>query len=317
MSKFSGLEVAVDVVLVLEVLERQDDASGVETSVALGDRTPDAGEVVEELAAHDCLHAHVQHAGVLERRDQPDQVRRVAVLHHVPLLPDVVLQLRGDDLRLAQLLHREDALAARMPAQQNLAERADAQHGFNFKVGHRLGRQRASRVVRHLIVVNGDAVLVLGLLAELPGERSHVRVEVLLRERQDESAAPLDGRRRRSRVGGEQRQLAEVLAARDELQHLVLRAARVGGRGGLAFAVYGDVSGLDDVKLISGVALTEDDLTFRVLPGLQVRHQRRSLRVREGLEQRDVLQTPQPRLRRHRGETLAEKVLEVAAVEPK
>ena len=47
------------------------------------------------------------------------------------------------------------------------------------------------------------------------------------------------------------------------------------------------------------------------------KEQRRSLRIGEGLEQRDVLQTPQPRLRRHRGETLAEKVLEVAAVEPK
>ena len=56
---------------------------------------------------------------------------------------------------------------------------------------------------------------------------------------------------------------APCLAARDELQHLVLRAARVGGRGGLAFAVYGDVSGLDDVKLISGVALTDDHI-----PGL-------------------------------------------------
>ena len=40
-------------------------------------------------------------------------------------------------------------------------------------------------------------------------------------------------------------------------------------------------------------------------------------RVGERLEQRDVLQTTQPRLRRHRGETFAEKVLEVAAVEPK
>ena len=303
--------------LVLEVLERQDDARGVETSVALGDRSPDAGEVVEEFAAHDGLHAHVQHAGVLERRDQPDQVRRVAVLHHVPLLSDVVLQLRGDDLRLAQLLHREDAGAARMPAQQNLAERADAEHGFDFKVRHRLGRQRSSRVVRHLVVVHGDAVLVLGLLAELFGERSHVRVEVLLRERQDESAAPLDGGRRGSRVGGEQRQLAEVLAARDEFQHLVLGARRVGGGGGLALAVYGDVPGFDDVKLIPGVALAKDRLPFRVLPGLQVRHQRRSLLVGERLEQRDVLQTPQPGRSRHRGETLSEKVLEVAAIETK
>jgi hypothetical protein len=48
-------------VLVLQVLERQDDAGGVETRVSLGDGAADAGEVVKELAAHHSLHAHVQH----------------------------------------------------------------------------------------------------------------------------------------------------------------------------------------------------------------------------------------------------------------
>ena len=37
--------------LVLQVLERQDDAGGVETRVAFGDGAADAGQVVKELAA--------------------------------------------------------------------------------------------------------------------------------------------------------------------------------------------------------------------------------------------------------------------------
>ena len=98
------LEVAVDVVLVLQVLERQDDAGGVETRVAFGDGAADAGQVVKELAAITVsMHMYCkqnktrrqsnrpyekkkthQNPRVLKSRDEPDQKKGIAVLHDVP-----------------------------------------------------------------------------------------------------------------------------------------------------------------------------------------------------------------------------------------